>query len=216
MKRIGLWCALIFIAGVFFSGTSVYARSGRAYSIRASYFSPSDARAGFAFGGSVGTMIDEAVEIGVGADIFYRNYRKDTQVADADYPSGTSVTTYEREVQYDTVIFPVMLELKAKFPALWKGTVFAHGGVGYEVLWNREQNFATKVKDTRWYGGFTWLLGAGLSFDLGESSAFFVEGYYNNAKVRRNLKDAIKDLPVFEEVDLSGLGARIGFSLGPL
>jgi hypothetical protein len=215
MKRIGLWCALIVVIGVFSSGTSVYAKSGRAYSIRASYFSPSDAKAGFTFGGSVGTMIDEAVEIGVGADIFYKNYRKDTWVA-TEVVSGIVTKTGVTEVQYDTVIFPVMLELRVKFPALWKGAVFAHGGIGYEVLWNREQNFSTKVKDTRWYGGFTWLAGGGFSFDLGSSSAFFVEGYYNNAKVRRNLKDAIKDLPVFEEADLSGLGVRVGFSLGPL
>jgi len=216
MKRIGLWCTLIFIAGFLVSGTTVYAESGRAYSIRASYFSPSDAKAGFAFGGSVGTMIDEAVEIGVGADIFYKNYRKDTRVAETISPSGIVTSTVVTEVQYDTVIFPVMLDLRVKFPALWKGNIFAHGGIGYEVLWNREQNFQTKVKETRWYGGFTWLVGAGLSFDLGSNSAFFVEGYYNGAKVRRNLKEAILELPVFEEVDLSGLGARVGFSLGPI
>jgi len=38
MRRIGLWCALIVVTGVFFSGTSVYAKSGRAYSVRMSYF----------------------------------------------------------------------------------------------------------------------------------------------------------------------------------
>ena len=50
---------------------------------------------------------------------------------------------------------------------------------------------------------------------LGAESSLFVEGYYDHGRPKRALKGASKDLPVFQEVDLSGFGARVGLSLGP-
>jgi hypothetical protein len=211
MKRIGLWLGTLFLIGLFMASSSAYA-GNRAYSFRVSYFLPDYADSWFTFGGSVGAMIDEAVEIGIGTDIYYRYYTKDTEVAgDKD---GTFIIT--REVEYNTVIIPLMAELTVKLPIIWKSSIFAHGGVGYEIMWNKEQDYTTDASDRRLYGGFAWQLGAGVSLRLGHSSALFAEGYYHHAKVKRRLKDVVQYLPMFEQVNLSGVGARVGLSIGPL
>jgi hypothetical protein len=111
---------------------------------------------------------------------------------------------------------PVMLELVIKVPIIWKSSVFAHGGIGYEVLFSKEQNFSDNVSDRRLYGGFAWMLGTGVRFELGDNSALFAEGFYHNANVKRARKDIKEALPVFEQVDLSGLGVRVGIALGPI
>jgi len=212
MKRIGLWFGALALIVAFVAASSAYADKGRAYTLRVSYFLPDYADSWFTFGGSVGTMIDESIVIGIGTDIYYKYYTKDTEVA-TDKDGTTIVTT---EVEYNTVIVPLMAELMVNLPALWKGSIFAHGGIGYEIMWNKEQNYAQDVTDRRLYGGFAWQLGAGVSLRLGRSSALFAEGYYHHAKVRRKLKDVVVYLPVFEQVNLSGVGVRVGLSIGPL
>ena len=147
--------------------------------------------------------------------LILKGYTKETKVATQD-GSDISSTLVLKQVQYNRIIFPLMLEVMVKFPAPWRGSIFAHGGVGYELLWNKEQNFETGVSDNQLYGGFAWQGGAGLLFKLGSSSGIFAEGFYHNAKVKRNRKDIKEDLPVFEQVNLSGFGARIGISLGPI
>jgi hypothetical protein len=215
MKRRVL-LVFISILILFFLVSSISFAGDKHYTIRASYFTPSDAKAGFAFGGSVGAWVDEAVQIGIGTDFFFKNYRKESKVAENVLPDGTVTSTIRTEVEYNTYIIPLMLELTLNFPGLWKGSIFGQGGLGYELLINKEQNFATKVKETRLYGGFAWQVGGGASFKLGSDSALFVQGYYNGGKVRRKLKDPLEELPVSEEVNLSGLGVRVGLSLGPL
>jgi hypothetical protein len=195
--------------------SALYADTGKGFTLRASYFSPSDAEAGFAFGGSFGYMFDRFVELGVGADFLYKMYRESTPVATEDFESGLSSTTVVSRVRYNRLIVPIMAELTIKFPVFWKASIFGQGGVGYELLWNKEENFDAGISDSRLYGGFAYQFGAGLRIDLGRDSALFAEGYYNGAVVKRSRKDIVKDLPVFEEVDLSGFGVRVGVALGP-
>ena len=216
MKRIGLWFGTFALIALFIAASSAYAGKGKAYLLKVSYFEPRDAVAWFSFGGTIGTIIDETVMIGIGSDLFYKNYTKDTQVATEDYESGYSTDTYEREIEYHTVILPIMFELMVQIPVIWKCSFFGHGGIGTEILWNREQFYATNEKDSRFYFGFAWQLGVGLSLKLSQSTALFAEGYYKNSKVKRSREDIIKDLPVYEQVNLSGIGGRVGILLGPL
>jgi hypothetical protein len=202
-------------AGALLVSAHVLHASGRSFTIRGSYFAPEGADAGFSLGGSVGTQFDEVVELGIGTDIFWRNYRKTSVVAQT-ISGGIVTSTTTTLVQYNTVIVPIMLELMVKIPVIPKFSVFGHGGLGYEFLFNKERNYASGVSDTRFYSGWTWQAGAGVMFKLGRESAIFAEGFYDHGKARHKLKDLILFLPAFEEVDLSGFGARVGFSLGPL
>ena len=195
---------------------ALHASSGKSYTIRGSYFAPEGAKAGFTIGGGVGMMIDENVEIGIGTDIYYKNYRKTTRVATVISPGGVVTDTDAVLLEYNTFILPVMLELMIKFPVFPRGSVFGHAGLGYEFLFNKVDNFAAGISDRDFYSGFTWQLGGGFMIKLGNSSSLFVEGFYDWGRPKRNLKDPILNMPVYESVNLSGFGARVGLSLGPL
>lgn len=215
MKKKKWVLAVLCLSALFISAPAIHA-GGKSFTLRGSYSAPDGASAGFSLGGSVGNQFDEVVGLGIGTDIFWKNYRKDTFVADADYPSGVTVNTYETLVEYTTIIVPVMLELMINIPIESNFGAFGHGGLGYEFLFNRERNYFTGDKDTRLYAGFTWQIGGGVMVKLGSASSLFVEGFYDHGKARRNLRGASEGLPIFEEVNLSGFGARLGLSLGPL
>jgi len=195
------------------AASSAYAGKKDAYTLRVSYYEPESAVAGFTFGGSAGAVFDDIVTLGVGTDVYYRNFTKDSKVATQGYVDGSSSTLYVTEIQYDTVIVPVMAELSIRIPIVWKLSAFGHGGLGFDIMWTKEQDFATGVSDSRWYAGFAWMGGVGLSYKLGNDTALYAEGFYKHSKVKRNRDDLTVDMPVFEEVDLSGLGVRLGVAL---
>jgi hypothetical protein len=204
--------ALYICIGLFLFSTLAFADSGKEASLRVSYYAPEDAEPGFAFGGSFGWAIDEAVAISLGTDVYFKRYEKNSPVATEEYESGISSTTVIQEVLYRSIIIPIMLEVKINFNINGPLSIFGHGGIGYEILWVKEENVAEVISNNMFFSGFSWIVGAGPSFKLGSDSFLFVEGFYNGAKVRRNRKDITADLPVFEEVDLSGFGVRAGIS----
>jgi hypothetical protein len=215
MKRMSSVFAALCVGALLVSAHALHA-GGKSITIRGSYFAPEGADAGFALGGSVGRQFDEVVELGIGTDIFWKNYTKSTVISTQDLPSGITPITETHPIQYNTIIVPVMLELMIKIPIVSSFGAFGHGGLGYEFLFNRERNYYTGGKDTRFYSGFTWQIGGGVMVNLGSESSLFVEGFYDHGKPQRNLKEFIRGAPVFESVNLSGFGVRVGLSLGPL
>ena len=107
--------SLYICIGSFLLSTLAFADSGNEASLRVSYYEPEDAQPGFAFGGSFGKSIDEAVAISFGTDVYFKRYEKNSPVATEDYESGISSTTVIREVLYRSIIIPVMLEVKVNF-----------------------------------------------------------------------------------------------------
>jgi hypothetical protein len=182
-------------------------------SLRIGYYDPQDAGAGFTFGFSFGTSIDEAVAIGFATDVYYKRYVQESEVATDTYESGIDTTTVVREVEYNTVGVPLMLELQVNISILGPLYILGHGAVGYEILWNRENNIEADLTNSLWFHGFAWNVGVGPAIQLGSDTLLFVEGFYHGAKVRRNRKDIFEDLPVFEEVNLGGLGIRAGIAI---
>jgi hypothetical protein len=209
-----LFCAITFFVLILvLAVSSAYADKQSAYTLRVSYYDPESAEAGFTFGGSAGAVFDDVVTLGVGTDVYYRNFKKDTKVADVDYLNGDESALYMTEIQYTTLIVPIMAELSVRIPIVWKLSIFGHGGLGFDVMWAKEENYDTGSTDNRWYAGFAWMGGAGLSIKLGTDTALYAEGFYKHSKVKRNRDDLTVDMPVFEEVDLSGLGVRLGVAL---
>jgi hypothetical protein len=215
MKRMLSVLAAAFIGALLLSAHALHA-GGKSFSIRGGYFAPEGANAGFSLGGSVGTQFDEMVGLGIGTDIFWKNYTKSTVISKENLPSGLTPQKETVPIAYNTIIVPLMLELMIRIPIVSSFGAFAHGGLGYEFLFNGERNYYTGEKDNRFYSGFTWQIGGGVMVNLGSQSSIFVEGYYDHGKPRRNLKEFIAGAPVFESVNLSGFGIRAGLSLGPL
>ncbi|MDZ7272001.1 MAG: porin family protein [candidate division KSB1 bacterium] len=212
----GTWavCALFVGAAMTLCPASSSAQRGKELGVRVGYLNPKDAKSGFAIGASLGAEVDEAVSIGVAADLFRRHYVKTSEVATTEYESGLSETTVQKEVDYNTTILPLLAELLVKMRASRQHAYLLRGSLGYELLWNKEQNFAQGVSETRFYSGFTWQVGGGIMFRLGRRSDMTGEIFYSSAEVSRNRTKTPAGLPVWEQVDLSGIGARVTVTMG--
>jgi len=86
------------------------------------------------------------------------------------------------------------------------------GSLTYQFLFNTEHNFEENIKEKRNYSGFGWMARAGIEYNIGSRSSLLIEAFYNSCKVKGN-KEKKQGLPVWDEVDVSGLGFRAGVRL---
>ena len=54
---------------------------------------------------------------------------------------------------------------------------------------------------------------AGIEYNIGSRSSVLIEALYNIGKAKRNVNETVAGLPVWDEVDLTGLGFRAGLRL---
>ena len=214
MKRTSIIILAVILLFVFMTVPETYAQRGKSLSVRVGYLNPKDAKSGFSIGGSLSGVVDEAVQIGLGFDFFRKTYTKTSHVATQDYASGINEETIQKEVEYTTTILPIMAELLVKIPGGWSHSYFIRGGLGYELLWNKESNYVDDKSESRFYSGFAWQVGVGIMYKLGRVSSLFAEGIYNSAEVSRGESETPAGLPVWQEVDLSGFGVRVGVNMG--
>jgi hypothetical protein len=209
LSVIGISMLVLFLLGA----GAAFAEKEKSLTVRVGYVNPENARPGVAVGGSFGSSFNGIVSLGLGTDVYYRNYTKDTEVAETVDANGVTITTVQRELQYSTLIFPIMAELNLKIPIVWNFSIFGDGGVGFEFLRTKVQNYQDSVSEKKWYAGFAWDVGGGLMYEIGNDTDIYLEGFYKNSKVRRDLDGASEFLPIFEEVNLSGFGVRLGIAL---
>lgn len=195
--------------------TSVSMASAPFSEFKIGYQDPADAKAGYIFGLNIGRMIDESLSWSFEFNYFQKTYRKVTNVADIELPSGITPSQKELELQYKTYIIPLFLKLNLENQLGYKGPFFlrASGGLGWEMVWNSEDNYLTRIHSTRFYNGFGWEANLGVGIQISSSANLFVDGVYNGSKVKRNAKSNAEGLPTWEELDLSGFGIRIGVSI---
>ena len=62
----------------------------------------------------------------------------------------------------------------------------------------------------RFFNGFGWALGVGANLNLGDKSSIGIETYYRSAKMKANVDETDVGLPIYVELDMTGLGAQIG------
>ncbi|MBN1543501.1 hypothetical protein JW992_15275 [candidate division KSB1 bacterium] len=177
--------------------------------IHAGYLNPKDTKGGLMVGGMIGKAIDEAVEIGLGFDIFHKSYSDYSTVSQLDMP-GMSTEIEETEVDYARTIIPLHFMVNVKIPS---GRYFGYllrGGVGYQFLISREKNYELDSSETRTYGGLGWQGAAGIYYYIGSRSTFVADVLYNSCEVSRSIDKSTRGLPVTERVKLSGLGFQVG------
>lgn len=214
MRRTWTFVGVLVLSGLMWGPTTSVAQWGKELGVRVAFLSPKDAKSGFSIGASLGAEVDEAVSIGLAADFFRRHYVKTSEVATKDYESGVSETTVQKEVEYNTTIVPLLAELLVKMRASRVHAYLLRGGLGYELLWNKEQNFEQNVSERRFYSGFTWQIGGGILYRLGRRSDITAELFYSSAEVGRNRTKTPAGLPVWDQVDLSGIGGRVTIIMG--
>ena len=179
------------------------------------YFDPEAAKPGYIFGINMGRMIDESLSWSFELNYFQKTYNKITKVEDIQHPGGEEPDVKQLELSYKTIIIPIFLKLNYEHPLGRKSPFYARGsaGIGWEMVWNKEDNYITKVHQTRFYHGFGWQGNLGIGLEISSTANLFADVMYNNSKPKRNESKNEDGLPTWEELDISGFGIRVGVSI---
>ena len=172
-------------------------------------------KSGYIFGINLGRMIDESLSWSFEFNYFQKGYEKTTTGYELELSPGIDPKTVTKELEYKTRIIPMFLKLNYEHPLGYKSPFYARAsaGLGWELVWNREDNYRTKTHKNRFYNGFGWQGSGGIGFEISSTANFFVDAFYNGSKVKRNHKTDEEGYPTWEELDVSGLGVRIGVSI---
>ncbi|GAB4167561.1 MAG: hypothetical protein Kow00108_00010 [Calditrichia bacterium] len=198
---------LFWISSVTFSQNMSYSE------FKVGLYNPKDAKAGWMFSYGTGKTIDEAFAWMIDFGLYAKKYSKTTNVADTSF-SQINENTVVKELDFSTYLLPIMFKITfdrriaPRSPLMMKGSA----GIGYQFMWNKEQNYGTGDKESRFYHGFTYQLSFGAGFEMSSSAVLFGEVFYHGGKVKRNKTETVGGLPVWKEVDMSGPGIRVGIN----
>ena len=214
MKKNFIVISTLFILIPIFCSTAIYAqRTGVSY-IKVGYFNPKDVKGGLIFGGMLGSAIDQAVDVGIGLDIFRGSNKSEKKVDPGSSTGGLSEEGWIPDAESSVTIIPATLLVNVKFPASHQLSYTGGGGIGYGFLWAKEKKYddAGEVTDskTKYYHGFRWMLTAGILYKLGSRSSLILEAFYDGSKLSR------KEDNITYKVNPSGLGIRVGLRFGVL
>lgn len=181
--------------------------------IKAGGLTPKDIETGFLGGVSYGKNLDDRFFWGLlETNIFKTSYRKETLIAEFIDPSNQiSYNEIQVELDFSTTILSLFTQIYYE-TAISNDVVYLRGlsGVGWSFIWNKENNFVEDVKRTRYFNSFTWQASAGIGVRASQRGLIFVDLYYQNAKPRKSENRVENGLPVFQEIDLTGFGIRVG------
>ena len=157
-------------------------------------------------------LIDESVSVGFAVDLFTTNYTKLSDVGVPDTTGlGQEIITQQVEVDMTSYLLPLMGSAKIRFPIEF-GPLSPFGKIelGWNNLFNNETNYVTEERKLRFFNGFGWTFCAGTSFELGDKTSINFEMLYRNAKMKANVDKTEAGLPIFDELNMSGLGIQLG------
>lgn len=180
--------------------------------VKFGYFRPEDTTDGYLFGVHLGRMIDESLSWGMEINYFRKTYQELTKVPDPTQTTNPQIVT--KNLEFVTQILPVWAKLNYEHAISPRSPFFlrASAGIGWEFVWNREDNYQDGISDTRFYNGFGWQLATGIGTEISSKAVFFLDAFYNGARVKRG-NDTIQGLPTWEELDISGIGLKVGVSI---
>jgi hypothetical protein len=173
---------------------------------------PADAKTGFIGGLSLGRMLDESVGWAVEINYYRKSYTKETKVPQSSQGQVDPVLV-TTEIDNATTLLPVFFKLVLNTQIGPRLDLRLTGGAGYEFLWNSVTNYVDNVDDTRYYSGFAWQAGAGLTFPVSRASDLFVEVNYHSGSPSKDEGETELGLPVRTEVDMTGFMVRFGIRL---
>ena len=178
-----------------------YGQGARILELRGGYFDPEGTPSGLIFGGSYGISFDDRVSFSLGVDYFHRGYTEQMEIAE-EVVDDVVVSTKMETVDQSTTLLPISATGVIRFPFNPPLLFYLGGGVAYEFLFTKNINFH----------GFGWQACAGIEYNLGLRSSFILEAFYNSCHVKGN-KEKREGHPVWDEVDVTGLGFRGGLRL---
>lgn len=206
MKRISIILILFLIAA-----TTLFAQT-KFTELKVGLLNPSNAQTGFLGSLAVGRAVDENIGLGFSLDVYRRSYTKNEEVSETQV--GNVITKTERtDLDQSTTLIPLFFQLTYQGPVMPMLNVRVTGGLGYELLWNSYTNYKTKEDDTQFFSGFGWHLDAGVSYPLSRKSDIFAELLYHGGTPSRDQGKTDEGAPIHSEIDMGGLGFRIGMRI---
>ena len=191
------------------SGSVVQAQM-KLSAIKIGYLNPKDADGGLLLGTDFAVPIDETVQLGISTNFFYKNYKKISTIAVGEETGGIQESTRQQQLEYSSIALPLYGMINIVIPSTRYFGYQIHGGLGYEFLFNKENNYVDDKSERRFYHGISWEASVGFHYIIGSRSAVTGEILYHSAKVSRNKDKTVNGLPTWSEVNLSGLGFRFG------
>lgn len=176
---------------------------------------PESSRAGNLFGITIGRTIDESLSYGVELNYFQKNFKDEVSVLVSE-DGGIKVVEKIRNFEQTTHILPILVKLNYEHPlGFRKSPVYlrASAGLGWEFVWNKENNYVDNIHKTRFFNGVGWQLSTGLGLAISSSGNAFIDLFYNDSRVKRNKVKNEVGLPTWEELNVSGFGIKVGVSL---
>ena len=174
-------------------------------------YSPPEIESGLNIGYGYYRYIDEMVSAGIGMDAFWTNYMKASSVETEETGLGQEIITQQVEIDMTSYLLPLMGTVRVTLPIeLGSFSPYTNVSLGWNILFNNETNYVTGEQTFRFFNGFGWGLGTGVSLGLGEKSSIGIETYYRSAKMKANVDETELGLPIYDELDMTGFGAQIG------
>jgi opacity protein-like surface antigen len=209
------WVSII-LALVLLSATitPVLAQGAKPFTqFRFGTYNPKDTKAGLILGVRTGRDFDQRVLVGFSADLFWKKFTRESAVNSDTTIGGVHYTTLQRSVDYTTLILPLMITIDVQIPVQNSPIKpYFGGGIGYQLLFNKESNYITGESDNRFYSGFGYQFEVGAEYQMSPSTGLTMEAFYNGCKAKRGSGTSL-GLPTWEEVDISGMGFRLGIVL---
>ena len=195
-------------------GTGIMNAQSPTTEFKIGVLNPSGMESGLFFGVNSGRMIDEAMSWSISLDVFMDSYTEEMVIDTLAGGGGTpTITDNVTEIENSSFYLPVMVKLNYE-KNLETGLVLRGGaGVGYALMWVNENNYRDDIEKTRFFSGFTYRFSAGLGIQISSSANLFIDAEYNGGDVSRDKGENSAGLPVRSEIDMSGLGLRIGVSI---
>jgi hypothetical protein len=204
--------ALMFLLPCLFASTGMNVRFG--------FLAPSATKTGIFPGFSYGFNIDNLIDMGLGADFFYRNERETRTISVAETPGGTEVITKQVGSDLTTYYLPLMASVRIGVPVDLPVIPYAGGSVGWGLLWENvfiaaddtEDPPIVQIDDNNFFSGFNWGLQLGTKYLLSPNAGVYGEFFYNGGKMKKDIEKGIEGI-TWDEINMSGVGLRLGLEV---
>ena len=206
------WMNVVLTMAILLAAGSVMGQNMKSFEFMVGSLNPKDVKSGIVWDVKYGIAVDEAGDIGLGIALFNKSYRKTSTVAEEVSPGGTVNTTKQLEVEYNALLLPLTAYATVHLPMTPRFGLYLGAGLSWQFLFNKENNFEEDISESRTYNGGGWVARIGGEMQLGTRSSLLGEIHYNHCKVKGNA-DKKAGLPVWDEVDVTGMGFKVGLRM---
>lgn len=175
---------------------------------------PQDTGSGAMIGLGMGKRIDNRLWWGFEGFYFKSSYSETTTVPD-EVSGGSVISTKQVELDYSTSVlsFFANLTYERRFNP---NSVFyyrASAGLGWEFIWNKENNYVDNVSRSRSFNTPGAQFTTGLGLGISQTGLVFADLVYNIATAKSDPVAVQGGLPIYDEINISGFGFRFGVNI---